>query len=34
MSIKSTLEKVISEDLAEIWSLLGSEEKRLVTDNF
>lgn len=34
MSIKSTLEKVISEDLAEIWSLLNSEEKRLVTNNF
>ena len=34
MSIKSTLEKVISEDLAEIWSLLNSEEKRLITDNF
>ncbi|MBR5030894.1 MAG: Crp/Fnr family transcriptional regulator, partial [Muribaculaceae bacterium] len=34
MSIKSTLEKVISEDLAEIWSLLSSDEKRLITDNF
>ena len=34
MSIKSTLEKVISEDLAAIWSLLNAEEKRLITDNF
>lgn len=32
--IKSTLEKVISEDLAEIWSVLESDEKRLVIDNF
>ena len=32
--IKSTLEKVISEDLAEIWSRLESDEKRLVVDNF
>ena len=34
MNIKSTLEKVISEDLAAIWSLLKPEEKRLITDNF
>ena len=34
MSIKSTLERVISEDLAEIWSLLSSDEKRQITDNF
>jgi len=34
MSIKSTLEKVISEDLAEIWSLLNSEEKRQILENF
>ena len=34
MIIKSTLEKVISEDLAAIWSLLNPEEKRLITDNF
>ncbi|MDE5785063.1 MAG: Crp/Fnr family transcriptional regulator [Duncaniella sp.] len=32
--IKSTLEQVISEDLAEIWSILNSEEKRIITDNF
>ena len=34
MSIKSTLEKVISEDLAAIWSLLNSDEKRLIVENF
>ncbi len=32
--IKSTLEQVISEDLAEIWSVLNAEEKRIITDNF
>ena len=32
--IKSTLEQVVSEDLAEIWSILNSEEKRIITDNF
>lgn len=32
--IKSTLEQVISEDLAEIWSILDNDEKRLVIDNF
>ncbi|MEF9923894.1 MAG: Crp/Fnr family transcriptional regulator [Muribaculaceae bacterium] len=31
---KSTLEKVISEDLAEIWTILSPEEKRRVVDNF
>ncbi|MDE6267773.1 MAG: Crp/Fnr family transcriptional regulator [Muribaculaceae bacterium] len=32
--IKQALEKVISEDLAELWKLLDSEEKRQVTDAF
>ncbi|MBO5779800.1 MAG: Crp/Fnr family transcriptional regulator [Muribaculaceae bacterium] len=32
--IKSALEKVISEDLSEIWSILDSEEKRRITDAF
>lgn len=32
--IKSALEKVISEDLAELWSVLAPEEKRKVIDNF
>lgn len=31
---KSVLEKVISEDLAEIWSILESDEKRLIFENF
>lgn len=31
---KSALEKVISEDLAEIWSILNGEEKRCIIDNF
>lgn len=31
---KSTLEKVISEDLAAIWSILTPQEKRRITDNF
>ncbi len=31
---KSALEKVISEDLAEIWSILTGEEKRRIIDNF
>ena len=31
--IKAALEKVINEDMAAIWSILSSEEKRLVTDN-
>lgn len=34
MVSKSTLEKVISEDLAEIWSILNGEEKRHIIDNF
>lgn len=32
--IKSTLEDVISKDLAAIWTILSPEEKRVVTDNF
>lgn len=32
--IKSAIEKVINEDMAEIWSLLSGEEKRLILDNF
>lgn len=32
--IKSALEKVISEDLAEIWSILNSEEKHRIIDAF
>lgn len=32
--IKSTLEQVISEDLAEIWSILDGEEKRRIIENF
>ncbi len=32
--IKATIEKVINEDMAEIWSILSSEEKRLIVDNF
>ena len=31
--IKATLEKVINEDMAEIWSILTPEEKRVVADN-
>ncbi len=31
--IKATIEKVINEDMAEIWSILSSEEKRLIVDN-
>lgn len=31
---KSTLEKVISEDLAAIWTILNAEEKRRIADNF
>lgn len=31
--IKATLEKVINEDMSDIWSILTAEEKRLVTDN-
>lgn len=32
--IKSAIEKVISEDLADIWSILDGDEKRKVIDNF
>lgn len=32
--MKSALEKVIREDLHEVWSLLNGDEKRLVIDNF
>lgn len=32
--IKSALEKIISEDLAEIWSILNGDEKRCIIDNF
>ena len=31
---KSTLEKVMAEDLAELWSVLSQEEKHIVADNF
>lgn len=31
---KSTLEKVISEDLSDIWSILSQKEKKVITDNF
>lgn len=32
--IKAAIEKVINEDMAEIWSLLSGDEKRLIVDNF
>lgn len=32
--IKSALEKVVSEDMAEIWSVLNNDEKRQITDAF
>lgn len=31
---KSTLEHVISHDLSDMWKVLNSDEKRLITDNF
>lgn len=31
--IKAALEKVINEDMAEIWSILTPDEKRIITDN-
>lgn len=31
---KSTLEKVIQEDLSELWSILDGDEKRRIVDNF
>lgn len=32
--IKAALEKVINEDMHDIWSLLNNEERRMVVDNF
>ena len=32
--IKAAIEKVINEDMAEIWSVLNGDEKRLIVDNF
>lgn len=32
--IKSTIEKILTEELAEIWALLTNEEKRKLIDNF
>ena len=32
--IKSALEKVISEDMAEIWTILEPDEKRKIIDSF
>ena len=32
--IKSTIEQLLTEDFAEIWKLLSSEEKRLLAENF
>ncbi|MDE7411031.1 MAG: Crp/Fnr family transcriptional regulator [Paramuribaculum sp.] len=32
--IKRALEKVMSEDMSEIWTLLNGDEKRKITDNF
>lgn len=32
--IKSAIEKVINEDMAEIWSILNGEEKRRIVENF
>lgn len=32
--IKRALERVVAEDLADIWSILDAREKRLITDNF
>ena len=31
--IKAALEKVVNEDMAEIWSILSADEKRLIVDN-
>ena len=31
---KSTLERIISEDLSDLWNALKPEEKRIITDNF
>jgi len=32
--IKQALENVMAEDLSEIWTILSSDEKRMITDNF
>ena len=32
--IKGALDKIIQEDLAEIWALLDGDEKRRIIDNF
>jgi len=32
--IKRALERIISEDLADIWSVLNAQEKRVIVDNF
>ena len=32
--IKAALEKVINEDMSDIWSVLNGDERRLVVDNF
>ncbi len=32
--IKQALEKVLSEDMSEIWTILSGDEKRMITDNF
>ena len=34
MDIKGTIEDIIREDLADIWSILNSEEKHLIAENF
>ena len=34
MDIKGTIEDIIREDLAEIWSILNSDEKHLIAENF
>lgn len=34
LMIKSTIERVISEDMAGIWTKLSSDEKRLIMDRF
>ena len=34
LTVKSTIEKILTEELAEIWALLTNEEKRKLIDNF
>ena len=34
MITKSTLERIIGDDLSELWNALTPEEKRIVTENF